>query len=199
MGGQDRRDRDVRDDRVEVAIAPACASEPPHGVADRVVEDAVTRRPLAPAQRPHAAMRLGQVDEPEVERERADHSLGRPEVETAQLVVQPCPLSWVVVLAQGDRALADPLDQGKQLRAGLFGDHLAEQRAQETDLDRKRIAGSGCPDPARFGRHRRRRRVVVLVPAAHAGASARPFRAQAATASQPFRPATFRRLVWCLP
>ena len=40
--------------------------------ADRIVEHAIARGPLAPAQRPHPATRLGQVDQPEIEREGTD-------------------------------------------------------------------------------------------------------------------------------
>ena len=57
--------------------SPATASATESG------EDPVACRALAPAQRPDPAARLGQVDQPEVEREGADDGLRRPEVEAA--------------------------------------------------------------------------------------------------------------------
>ena len=76
---------------------------------------------------------------------------------------------------------------------GLLRDDLAEQGAEQPDLDRERVAGAGRPDPERFGRDRRRR------PGAHepliAAAVDGPYRAQAASGSQPSGPQPFSRLV----
>ena len=52
-------------------------AQPADRLRDRIVQDAVARRPLASAQRPDAAARLGQVDQLEVQREGADDGLGR--------------------------------------------------------------------------------------------------------------------------
>ena len=71
VGGEDRRDREPADERVELRVGPAQPAQPGDRVGDRVVEDAVARGALAPAQRPDPAARLGQVDQPEVEREGA--------------------------------------------------------------------------------------------------------------------------------
>ena len=69
--GQDRRDDEPADQRIELRVRPAEAAQPGDRVGDRIVEDPVARRALAPPQRPDATARLGQVDEAEVEREGA--------------------------------------------------------------------------------------------------------------------------------
>ena len=133
---------------------------PTNGVPDRIVEDPVARCPFATPQRPDPTTCLGQVDQAEVEGEGPDHGLGRPQVQAAQVVVEPRPLGRVVVAAKRDRPTPDPLDETKQLGTGLLGDHLAEQRPEQTHLDRERVAGARGPDAARFGRDRRRRMVA---------------------------------------
>ena len=125
---------------------------------DRIVEHAIARGPFAPAQRPHPAARLGQVDQPEIERERTDDRLRGVEVERAQLLVEPGSLERVVVAAEGDRPLPDPLDQREQLRPGLLRDDLAEERPEQPDLDRERVARTRGPDPERLRGDRGRRR-----------------------------------------
>ena len=156
MGGEDRADRQPTDERVELGIRPAEPAQPGHRIRHRILEDAVARRALAPAQGADPAARLGQVDQPEIERERPDDRLGGAEVEGAQLVVESGALERVVVAAQRDRPAPDPLDRGEQLGARLLRDDLAEQGAQQPDLGRQRVAGPGRPDPERFGRDRGR-------------------------------------------
>ena len=92
-----------------------------HGLGHRVVEDAVAGRALATAEGADPAARLGQVDELEVEREALDDGLGRPEVEAREVLVEAASLLGIVVLAQGDRASPDALDELEQVRAGLLG------------------------------------------------------------------------------
>ena len=70
-----------------------------------------------------------------------------PRSRPRELVVEPGALERVVVAAQRDRPPADPLDELEQLRTGLLRDDLAEQRAEQPDLDRERVAGAGRPDP----------------------------------------------------
>ena len=123
---------------------PATAS------ASESAEDAVARRALAPPQRPHPAARLGQVDEPEIERERLDDGLRAAEVERPQLVVETRPFGRVVVAPEGDRPASDALDGLEQLGPGLLGDDLAEQRAEQPDLAGERVARPGGPDPERL-------------------------------------------------
>ena len=55
-----------------------------------------------------------------------------------------------VAAAERDRAAADPLDQREQLRSRLLGDDLAEERAEEPDLARQRIAGMAQPGALRL-------------------------------------------------
>ena len=130
--------------------------------------------------------RLDQVDELEVEREGLDDRLGRPEVEAGEVRVETAPLVGVVVLAQRDRPAADALDELEQLRPGLLGDDLAEQRAQQADLGRERVVRPGGPDPGRLGAARRADGVARL-----ARRLTRPNLADR-TGSQPFpRPQPF--------
>ena len=148
--GQDRADRQPADERVELRVGPAEPAQAGDRIGDRIVEHAIPRRPLAPAQRPHPAARLGQVDQPEIEREGADDGLRGAEVERPQLLVEPGPLERVVVAAEGDRPPPDPLDEREQLRPGLLRDDLAEQGAEQPDLHRQRVAGARRPDPERL-------------------------------------------------
>ena len=53
-----------------------------------------------------------------------------------------------------DRPLADPFDEVEEVGPGLFGDDLAEQRAEQADLGRERVAGAGRPDAAGSARDR---------------------------------------------
>ena len=107
--------------RVELRVRPPEPAEPGDRVRDRTIEDPVARRALAAAQRADAAARLGKVDQPEVERERGDDGLGGTEIERAELLVEPGPFDRIVVAAEGDRPVPDPLDGREQLRPGLLG------------------------------------------------------------------------------
>ena len=87
----------------------------------------------------------------------------------AQLLVEPRALERVVVAAEGDRPLPDPLDEREQLRPGLLRDDLAEQRAEQPDLDRERVARTGRPDPERLGATAGGRRRANALTRAHRG------------------------------
>jgi hypothetical protein len=134
VGGQHQRDRQAAQQLVEPVLVGTTTPQPDDSLGHGVVEHAVTGGPLAAPQRPDPATGLGQVDQLEVQREGFDDRLGGPEVEVGEVLVEAAPLLGIVVLAQRDRASADALDELEQLRAGLLGDHLAEQRAQEPDL-----------------------------------------------------------------
>ena len=149
-------DRKPTDERVELGIRAAEPAQPGHRIRHRIVEDTVARGALAPAQGADPTACLGQVDQPEIERERPDDRLGGAEVEGAQLVIESGALERVVVAAQRDRPAPDPLDGGEQVRACLLRDDLAEQGAQQPDLGRERVAGAGRPDPERLGGDRGR-------------------------------------------
>ena len=123
----------------------------PIAVGDRVVEDAVAGGSLATAKGPDPGVRLGQVDQGEVEREGADHGLGRARGRAPRRSrVEAGPLVRIVVRPQGDRPAPDPLDEGEQLRPGLLRDDLPEQGAEQPDLGGQRVAGAGRPDAGRF-------------------------------------------------
>ena len=110
---------------------------------------------LATPQAPNPVTLLGDVDHLEVEPEGPDDRLDRGEVEGRQ-VVDHGPLDAArrrpaVRLRPGP----DRLDPHEERLAGLLGDHLAEERAEELDLAGERIAGTGRPDPGRLGQDRR--------------------------------------------
>ena len=195
--GQDRVDGEAAKELIQLGIPPAPSPQPRDRVRHRIVEDAVASRPFAAPQGAHPAARLGQVDEAEVECERADDRLGRAKIEGAQRLVEPFPLDRIVGPAQRDRVTPDPLHPGEQLGAGLFRDDLPEQCTEQPDLDRQRVPRTCRPDPERFrgdgGRcsRSRRRRLPGHPPG--------PFRARAATGPQPSGSQPFRRLVSCCP
>ena len=91
---------------------------------------------------------LGQVDQLEVQRERLRNGRRLVEVERADLVGQPCPLGvgrgddGRVAPTKGDRAPPDSLHELEQLGTGLLGDDLAQQRPEQADLARQRVAGT---------------------------------------------------------
>ena len=58
--------------------------------------------------------------------------------------------SWTVVLAEGDGGTTETLDELEHPLAGLFGDDLAEKRAEQPNLERERVACAGRPDARRF-------------------------------------------------
>ena len=154
--GQDRRDLEPGDQGVQLRVAPPQAAQPGDRVGDRVREDPVSCSTLAATQRPDPAARLCQVDQPEIEREGADDGLRGAEVEAAELLVEALALDRIVRPAERDRPLPDPLDEREELGAGLLRDDLAEQRPEQPDLDRERVAGAGRPDPEGLGSDRRR-------------------------------------------
>ena len=173
VGGEDRRDRQGRELGVEVLVRPPERPQPPDRLGHRVVQDAVVGGSLAPSQGSDATARLGQVDQLEVERERADDGFRGAEIQSGEVLVEAATLGRIAFGAQPDRSLADPFHEIEQVRTGLLGDDLAEERAQQTDLGRERVAGAGRPDATGFrpdrDRHAARRRGPVAKVAAGTG------------------------------
>ena len=107
-----------------------------------------TRRPMSGApERPHPVPLLGQVDELEVEGERAGEGLELVAVEGRDVGGDALldAMAGVLVGREGtaadrDEPRAQALDEREQLRTRLLGDDLAEQRAEKADLARERVA-----------------------------------------------------------
>ncbi len=138
-----------------VAVVASPPAQPGHGLRDRIVERAVARGAGTSAEGPDPGTRFGEVHELEVQGEGRDHGLRGAQVKGIELGLEALPQLGVVGPAQGDRGAPQPLDELVGRLAGLFGDDLAEERAEEPDLDGQRIAGTGRPDAARFGTPRR--------------------------------------------
>ena len=112
--------------------------------------------PLRPTGLAHELALLGEVDEPEVEAERPDDDLGPVGIERGELLDESGPKRRIVPAPEPDGRSPDALDEIEQRPPGLLGDHLAEERAEEPDLERERIAGAAGADGrgARRGRPR---------------------------------------------
>jgi hypothetical protein len=137
MGGQDRRDAQPGEDRLQLGVtAPAVVAEPRDRLRDGIVEVPVARRPLAAPECPDPPARLGQVDQLEVQGEGLDDRFGLAQIEPVEHALEPFALRRVVAAAQGDGRSAQPLDELEQRRAGLLDDDLAKESAEQTDLDR---------------------------------------------------------------
>ena len=128
-------------------------------VGDRAVEHAARRPAGGPAERPHPMPLLGQVDELEVQGERACQRLELVAIESRDVGGDPLlgPPAGLLVgreraPADRDEPRAEPLDEREELGTRLLGDDLAEQRAEQADLAGERVAG---PPDARAGRFRR--------------------------------------------
>ena len=99
----------------------------------------------------HAMLLLGQVGEVEVQAEGFDERLDLLETELLKDGAEAQLPRLAAGLADVDGELADPLDQVKELVAGLLGDDLAQQRAQQLDLARQLITGAGRADTSWLG------------------------------------------------
>ncbi len=116
-----------------------------------------------PSCRPtHAIPRLRQVDQLEVEPERANYPLERRRVHRED--VEGHPLVRTAPPCR-DRVLARGLDELEDVFASLLHDDLAEQRPEQPHLAREHVAGPGGPDAARLGQ--------LGVPAGRASGGAR--------------------------
>ena len=88
----------------------------------------------APGRAPDAVTRLGEVDQLEVQPERADDALERLGIHGQDVERDPLPC---LGSARGDRAEPRRLDELEDLAARLLHDDLAEQRAEEPHLPRR--------------------------------------------------------------
>ena len=150
VGGQDRRDGQAPDPSDDLRQAPSRAPHPADRLGHGIVEDPAPGGSLTPSQRPDPMPLLGQVDQLEVQRERADEGRRASQVEPIEIGRQACTLGRVVRPAQRDRPAPDPFDKLQELDPLLFHDDLTEQRTQQPDLARQRIACTRRPDAARF-------------------------------------------------
>ena len=151
MSGQDRRDAQSVEDRVEIGVAPVASAQPGDSLGDRVVEQSVASRAFAPAEGPDTGTSLGQVHKLEVQREGGDDGLGVPELERVQLGLETLPNLRLLVVTEGDRRLAQAFDEVVDRLASLLRDDLPEQRSEQTDLEREWIARVRGADATRFG------------------------------------------------
>ena len=83
--GEDWADAQARQHLVELGLVVTGPAQLGDRIGHRVVEEAVARGPLAAAERPDPAARLGEVDELEVERERGDDGLGGAQVQGVEV------------------------------------------------------------------------------------------------------------------
>ena len=117
------------------------------------------RAPRARPQHADALALLREVDELEVEGERAGdgrRAARRPATRSPPRVARArCRGSRTdlrVAAPQRDRPPPDALDRGEQLGSGLLRDDLPQQRAEEPHLVRQRVARATQPGPRRLGR-----------------------------------------------
>ena len=123
----------------------------------RAFDARAASRSRTAAQGPHPMALLGEVGELEVEREGADERVGAiealfwvidcHEVEL-ELVREAQSLVRVLRSTDRDRLPADALDEVEEVGAGLLGDDLAEEGAEELDLPPERVPGARRPDAA---------------------------------------------------
>ena len=81
MRREHRGNRQAADERVELGVRPSEPTQAGDRVGHRVVEYPVARGPLAATECADPRAGLGQVDQPEVQPEGADHGLGGIEIE----------------------------------------------------------------------------------------------------------------------
>jgi hypothetical protein len=117
------------------------------GLAQRLVDRPALRPPRPRPQHADPLALLGEVHELEVEGERAGDGRRAGHVERRDLRPEALALDVRleddvgIAAPEGDRAPPDALDQREQLGAGLLGDHLPQERAEEPDLVREGVAG----------------------------------------------------------
>jgi hypothetical protein len=139
---KDGRDPKLAEHRIEIRFRATSPTESSDRLRDGVIEKAVTRRSLASPQRADASARLGQIDELEVERERRDDRLGVLELERVELRFEALTDLGLVAPPKVDRCQTQSLDEVVDALAGLLGDDLPKQRAEQAYLERQRVAGA---------------------------------------------------------
>ena len=166
------------------------------GLADRATSDRTARRTSSAPDAAHPGALLGHVDELEIEGEGADDGfrvVDREPVELRrQLDAESGPDLRVVGRPQGDGPPPDGLDLAEEDRSGLFDDDLAEQCAEQLDLARQRVAGTGRADRTRLCADGRVRRAAsVSSHDAHGAARRSPLRNRGETVAATFGPRPF--------
>ena len=196
--GQDRGDAQPAEDVVERRVVAPGPAQPRDRLGDRVVQDPVARRTLPAPKRPDAAAGLGEVHELEVQREGRDDRLHGTHVQPVELGLDASPELRVVAAPEVDGRTPESLDEVEDLLAGLLRDDLAEERAEEPDLERQGVARAGRSDARRLRASRARSRFPPARcrhDAASEGRSAGRVRNLARTRPQPFSAATVLTLV----
>jgi hypothetical protein len=155
MRREHERDREAFHQVGRARRRPVVAAELVDGGRDGARHDAARRRARAPIEPPHALLLLGEIRQLEVQAEGPGQQVGLVEGDGAEDRVEPPPLERPALGAERDGRTAKPLHDAEQLRAALFHDDLPEQRAEQLDLPRERIAGAGRADAARLGAHGR--------------------------------------------
>ncbi len=150
MGGQDRRDPQPGEHRVEIGIRPVASTQSCDRLGDGVIEESVTRGPLPAPKRPNARPRLGEVDELEVQRERRDDGFRIAELERIELRLQAFAFLGLVAATEVDRRETQPLDEVVDALPGLLRDDLAQERSEQPDLERQRVPRARRTDTAGF-------------------------------------------------
>ena len=140
-------DREVADERLG-ALRRVLAQESAHGFLDGAVRATGADRPGALAHASHTLLLLGQVGQVEVEAEGLDEVLDLVVGQPLEDVTQATLPAQAARAADLDRQAPHPLDEVQQLIAGLLGDDLAQQRAEQLDLTREWVTGSRGPIPA---------------------------------------------------
>jgi hypothetical protein len=158
VGGEDRRDTQSGEEPVELVGACAGPTWPAGSAAelgqrarDRIGGRSIARRTFPPPGGPDPVTLLGEVHEAEVEAEGPDDDLGAPRVKAGELGGEGLAVGRVVLVPKADRGLADALDEVEQVPTGLLGDDLAEQRTEQPNLERQRVARPGGADRLRLG------------------------------------------------
>src|SRR5262249_38596881 len=141
------------DGRVVAAASPKPGNGSGEGLVRRRGRPPTGPGPLAigaPAL-PHQLALLREVHEAEVQPERPDHDLGPLRFQRTKRGGERVAEGGLVASPEPDRCPADPLDKVEQWPALLLGDHLAEERAKQADLEGERIAAATGADPDGFG------------------------------------------------
>ena len=141
MRREDEPDREPVDDRpAPLARRPSGGGARPRRRSSRRAMAAGGRRgPLAQA--PDALLLLGQVGELEVEAEGPDEAPRPPRVDPVEDGAQRPPLRRSLPVRRSSMVAApDALDERQEVLALLLHDDLAQERAEQLDLARERVA-----------------------------------------------------------
>ena len=199
----------MRTVRLDVGFARPGPAQPGDSRTERVVRRGLARRcPVGSPGCPVQLALLGEVHEAEIQAERPRDDFRAPCVQRRELLDEAGAQPWVVATPQADRRPPHALDEVQEVGALLLGDDLAEERAEEAHLGRKRVAGATGPEGDRLGADglvrpgtgRRRRHATAPAAAGAPGAGCieerpRPFRTRPVPVPQPIRPDSAPRLV----